>query len=417
MAGLGALGLRDLRYVFASTLVSDLGDGIVSVALAFAVLDLTGSVTDLGVIIASRFVAQVVVMLIGGVVADRMSRRTVMVAADLARFGGQVAIGALLISGHATVFELAVSQVLIGAGSSFFIPASTGLLQSVAGDHIQQANALNVMASSGSSMLGPALGGLLVVVIGANWALVFDGASYLASALLLTRMSAEAAAAVQREAEPSTFLSDLRGGFGEVARRRWLWSSILSMMCANFFAAASPVLAPVICRQHYGGAPAYASMSVCFAVGMLIGGSALLRFKPKFPLRAGLLVGAPYMAYGILLGLHAPIEIVDLLEITAGAGITASNAMWWTTMQQNVPKQVMSRVISYEYASTLSIIPVGAALAGPLSHAIGISPTLIICSVATITIKSTTLLVRPIRTLQSKPAPDNPQPAVELAGT
>jgi MFS family permease len=404
------LAMRDLRYVFASTLVSDLGDGIVGVALAFAVLDLTGSVTDLGIIIAARILAQVLVMPIGGVIADRLSRRTVMVGADLVRFGGQVAIGVLLLSGHATVFELVVSQVLIGAGGSFFIPASTGLLQTVAGDHVQEANALNVMASSGSSMIGPAIGGVLVVAIGANWALLVDGSSYLFSALLLVRMSQAATAAIARAAEPSTFIADLRDGFGEIASRRWLWSSIISMTFANLFAASYPVLAPVICRQHYGGAPAYASMSVSFAVGMLIGGAALLRFKPKFPLRAGLLVGGPYMAAGILLGLHAPIYLVDLLQVTAGAGITASNAMWWTAMQRNVPREAMSRVISYEYATTLSIVPVGAALAGPLSHAIGISAALIACSIATIVIKSLTLLVRDIRMLPGGPAPEEITP-------
>jgi len=270
------LRLHDLRCVFASTLASNLGDGVVGVALAFAVLDLTGSVTDLGVIIAARVISQVLVMAIGGTVADRVSRRTVMVGADLVRFSGQVTIGVLLLTGHATVLELAVSQVLIGAGGSFFIPASSGLLQTVAGEHVQQANALNVMAGSGASMLGPALGGLLVAVIGANWALIFDGGSYLVSALMLVRLSQEAAAAVQRKAERSTFLEDLRGGFSEVSSRPWLWSLIISMMSANFFAAASPVLAPLICKQHYGGATAYASMSVCFGVGMLIGGSALL---------------------------------------------------------------------------------------------------------------------------------------------
>src|SRR5579875_2261438 len=111
------LRLSDLRLVFGATLASNLGDGIVSVALAFAVLDLTGSATDLGIVLAARTVAQVSVMLIGGVLADRMSRRSVMIAADLARFGSQTAIGVLLATHRATVAELAVSQVLLGIGS------------------------------------------------------------------------------------------------------------------------------------------------------------------------------------------------------------------------------------------------------------------------------------------------------------
>lgn len=413
---LAVLRLRDLRFVFASTLVSDLGDGVITVALAFAVLDLTGSVFDLGIIMAARLIAQVVVMIVGGVVADRLSRRTVMVAADLVRCGGQVAIGALLITGHASVFELAVSQVLIGGASSFFIPASTGLLQTVAGEHIQEANALNVIASSGSSMVGPALGAVLVAAIGANWALIFDGASYLASALLLARMSRGAAAAIQRTAEPTSFLADMRGGFSEVASRRWLWSTIIRFSLANLFNCTFPVLAPVICRQHYGGAAAYSSLWVFFAVGMLLGGSSLLKFKPEYPLRVGLAIGAPALAAGIALGLHAPIYVVDFLQVTAGIGMTTSNALWWTAMQENVPAEAMSRVISYEYASTLSLAPVGAALAGPLSHALGVSPALIACSIASIAINATALLVRDVRMLRSRSATTPTDTGAELAG-
>jgi hypothetical protein len=234
--------------------------------------------------------------------------------------------------------------------------------------------------------------------------------------LLLSRMSHVAAAAVQSKAEPSTFLADLRGGFGEVSSRRWLWSSIIVMMLANLFSAAFAVLAPVVCRQHYGGAPAYASLSVCFAMGMLIGGGALLKFKPRHPLRAAFLVGAPALLSGVLLGLHGPIYLVGLLQVTAGAGATACNAMWWTTMQQNVPNEAISRVISYEYASTLSIVPVGAALAGPLARAIGVSPALAICCGAAVAINFTALAVRDIRMLEAKVSAEPDLPGVELGG-
>jgi len=397
--------MRDLRYVFASTLVSDLGDGVITVALAFAVLDLTGSVTDLGFIVAARLIAQIVVMIIGGVVSDRMSRRTVMVAADLIRFAGQAVIGVLLVTGNATVPELAASQILIGIGGSFFIPASSGLLQTAAGDHIQEANALRTIASAASSMVGPALGGVLVVAIGAKWALVFDGLSYLLSALLLARLSKTAAAAIQRKAERSTFLSDLRGGFREISSRRWLWSAIIGMTVGNMFAATFGVLAPAVCREHYGGATAYAALWVCFAFGMLLAGSSLLKFKPTFPLRFGMTLGAPALASGVALGLHLPIYVVGALQVTAGLGMMASNTLWWTAMQENIPPEAMSRVISYEYASTMSIMPVGAALAGPLSHAIGVSPALAICSGAAIAVHIGMLLVRDIRMLPAGPGP------------
>jgi hypothetical protein len=130
----------------------------------------------------------------------------------------------------------------------------------------------------------------------------------------------------------------------------------------------------------------------------------------------GLTIGAPALAAGVALGLHAPICIVGLLQITAGAGMTASNALWWTAMQQNVPPGAMSRVISYEYTSTLSIVPVGAALAGPFAHAIGVSPALAASSAAAVAINLVMLLIPDIRHLKSK-APAAPTEAVaEFAG-
>jgi MFS family permease len=253
-----ALRLRDLRYVFGSTFVSGLGDGIVSVALVFAVLDRTRSPTDLGLVLAAKLIASITVTFIGGVVADRVSRRLVMIVADLVRLASQAAIGVLLISGDATLLEIVISQVVLGAATSFFWPASSGLVQSISGEHVQEANALRVMASSGSGLLGPAIGGALVVGVGAPWAMVCDGASYLLSALLLAGVSVSALVAFERDRKQSSFLTEMRGGLREVTSRRWLSAEIVYMCLGNILAASFPVLAPLICKQHYGGAAAYA---------------------------------------------------------------------------------------------------------------------------------------------------------------
>ncbi|HEX3802427.1 MAG TPA: MFS transporter [Solirubrobacteraceae bacterium] len=412
---LAVLRLRDLRFVFGATLVSDLGDGVVSVALAFAVLDLTHSATDLGLVLAARTLAQVLVMLIGGVIADRMSRRTVMMAADAGRFGSQVAIGVLLLTGHATVAEIAVSQVLLGIGSSFFIPASSGLIRTVAGDHAQEANALRTIASSGAGLLGPALGGVLVVAVGPSWAMVLDGVSYLLSALLLSRVGA-ILATLRRDVDAPSFLTDLRGGFREVTSRTWLWSLIVNMAVGNILFTTWPVLGPLICKQHYGGAPAYAALSVVWAAGMLVGGSLLLRFKPRHLLRVAMLASLPWTLPGIFLGLHFPIYVVGLFQFVSAAGITVEGALFWTTMQQNVPAESMSRVTSWDYAVTMSIMPFGYALVGPLVGLVGVSAALIGCSVAVVLVTSTCFLVREIRMLESVPPVASPPPETKLAG-
>jgi MFS family permease len=375
---------------------------MVGVALAFAVLNLTGSATDLGIVLAARTITMIVLMLFGGVVADRMSRRTVMMASDLVRFGGQLAIGALLLAGGATVLEIVVSQVLVAAGNSFFAPASSGMIQAAAGKHAQQANALRTIAISGSGIIGPAIGGALVATVGGSYALIADGVSYLVSAVLLAQVRGAGRAALDRDVEAPTFLNDLRTGFHEVSSRTWLWAMIVSMAIGNLLMAAFPVLGPLICKQHYGGAPAYAALSVISAVGMLVGGGMMLRFKPRYPLRFGTLAFLPALVPGVLLGLHAPIYVVGFFQLLSGAGMTIETALWWTAMQQNVRPEAISRVSSYDWAGTLAVMPIGYALVGPLAVALGASTAIVACSGAALVVTMMTLLVRDIRMLESK---------------
>ncbi len=396
------LRLRDLRYVFGATLASNLGDGIVSVALAFAVLDLTGSATDLGIVLAARTVAQVSVMLIGGVVADRLSRRSVMIAADLMRFASQATIGVLLATQSASVAELAVSQVLLGIGSAFFIPASSGLIRTVAGEHGQEANALRTISGSGAGLLGPALGGLLVVTVGPSWAMVLDGASYLISAALLGGVG-KTLATLKRDTDAPSFLADMLGGFREVTSRTWLWSLIVNMAIGNILFTAWPVLAPLICKQHYGGAPAYAALGVAWTAGMLAGGSLLLWVKPRYLLRVAMLASLPWTVPGILLGLHLPIYVIVVFQFIAAAGITVEGSLFWTAMQQAVPAEATSRVTSWDYAATMSIMPLGYVLVGPLEKAVGIGAALVACSAAVIAVTTTCFIVRDVRMLERVP--------------
>jgi MFS family permease len=403
------LRVRDLRFVFGATVASNLGNGVVSVALAFAVLNLTGSATDLGIVLAAKAAAQILVMLIGGVVADRTSRRTVMIAADLGRFASQVAIGLLLLTGHASVFEIAVSQLLLGIGNAFFIPASSGLIATVAGEHSHEANALKTIAGSGAGLLGPAVGGVLVVAIGPSWAMLIDGVSYLVSAALLSRVGATLAT-LKRDGDAPSFLADLRGGFREVRSRTWMWSLIIIMAIGNILFTAWPVLAPLICKQHYGGAAAYAALTVAGAAGMLAGATVVLRSKPRYLLRVAMLASLPWTLPGVLLGLHLPIYLVVVCQFIAALGITVEGTLLWTTMQQTVPERAMSRVTSLEYAATMSVMPLGYVLIGPLQQSVGTSTTLIGCSLAVILVTSLCFMIQDVRMLESTP-PDHPKAA------
>lgn len=395
---LQVLRLRDFRLVFGASVVSLLGDGVVPVALSFAVLDLTGSATDLGLVLAAETVALAAALLFGGVVADRVGRREVMVAADLTRLVSQFVIGALLISGDATVAELAVSQALLGAASGFFNPASSGLLPLLAGEGLQQANALRGIAMAAGNIAGPAIAGVLVVTTSPGIALLVDAGSYAASALLLARVHPPDLPRENR----GCFLADLREGFSEVRARTWVWAVIAVFALTNTVGAAFPVLGALISKRHLGGAGAWAAILASRAVGGLITGVILLRIRPRRPLLIAVRFGVISALPLFLLAAHAPLSLILPAALIMGVGGMMFNTLWETTLQQHIPAHARSRVSSYDWFGSLAFTPIGLALVGPLADGIGISGALYLCGAIDVLSVALLLGVRDIRTLGAR---------------
>jgi len=200
---LGVLAERDFRFVFLAGAVSQVGDQMMPVAIAFAVLDLTGSAADLGYVLAAGTAPLVVLLLVGGVFADRFSRRRLMFSADVVRLATDGTLAALLLSGHARLWHLVVLQAVHGAASAFFGPASSGIVpQIVPEGRFQQANALRGMTMSVGGIVGPAIAGALVATAGSGWAVAGNAATFAVSALFLFRVHAPA---LERAAERPTF--------------------------------------------------------------------------------------------------------------------------------------------------------------------------------------------------------------------
>jgi MFS family permease len=172
-----------VRLLFAGRAVSSFGDRLVPVALTFAVLRLTGSLSDLGIVLAAQTVPLVLFVLIGGVWADRLPHERVMLASDLVRFAVQGANAALILGETARVWQLAVLQAVYGMAAGCFTPAANGLApQLVAAEDLQQANATLGLGENATSILGPAIAGVLVVGVGAGWGLAVDAATFILSA-------------------------------------------------------------------------------------------------------------------------------------------------------------------------------------------------------------------------------------------
>ena len=396
---LEVLRQRDFRFVFSAAVVSLLGDGVLPVALAFAVLDLTGSATDLGIVLAARTVALVASLLVGGVVADRIGRRMVMISADLVRLVGQGVIGVMLVSGDATVAEIAVSQLLLGAASGFFNPASSGLIPTVAGERLQEANALRGMAIAAGNIAGPAIAGVLVVTAGPGWALLIDAVSYGASAVLLARVRRDDA----RPASTEHFLADLRDGFAEVRSRTWVWSTIVAFSVLTTFALAFPVLGALIARRDLGGAGAWAAILVARAVGALVDSTTLLRLRPQRPLLVATLAGMVTALPTLLLAVPAPLVWIVIAAFISGVGPMVFNTLWETTLQQHIPASARSRVSAYDWLGSMALQPVGYALIGPLATGIGVSAALYLCGGIEFAALAMLLTVRDIWTLPPHP--------------
>lgn len=374
----GPLRERPFRLLFAGRAISSFGDRIVPVALTFAVLHLTHSLTDLGVVLAAQTVPLVLFVLIGGVWADRLPRQRVMLASDVVRFAVQGASAALILGGTARVWQLAVLQALYGIADGFFTPAANGLVpQVVAAEDLQQANATLGLSENATSILGPAIAGVLVVGVGAGWGLAADAVTFVFSAAFLSALRIEDASQVVRERTTSV-LSELRDGWKAFSSRRWLLISVayFTLMFAFGFSALR-VLGPVVCEKALGGPGAWAAISAVTGVGAVAGGLFALRWKPTHPLRAAFaigLFGAPLTL--LLLGAHATLWLILLTALIEGVTGSFFNAVWFTAMQQAIPADELSRVTSWDAVGSYALQPVGLALAGPIAAAVGVSTTL-----------------------------------------
>jgi len=265
---LGVLAERDFRFVFLAGAVSQVGDQMMPVAIAFAVLDLTGSAADLGYVLAAGTAPLVVLLLVGGVFADRFSRRRLMFSADVVRLATDGTLAALLLSGHARLWHLVALQAVHGAASAFFGPASSGIVpQIVPEGRFQQANALRGMTMSVGGIVGPAIAGALVATAGSGWAVAGNAATFAVSALFLFRVHAPA---LERAAERPTFLGDLLHGWREFKSRTWLWT-IVAQFSLIHLAAIAPffALGAVIAKRSLGGAGAWSLILAVFAAGTL----------------------------------------------------------------------------------------------------------------------------------------------------
>jgi MFS family permease len=370
---LRVLGRRDFRLLFFGQGVSVLGDRMVAVALAFAVLELGGSASAVGLVLACAVLPLVGSVLIGGVVADRTSRRSVMIAADLVRVASQGATATLLIAGVAEVWTLALFAGLTGAATGFFNPASTGLLPEVVPpEELQPANALRATAVSTGEIVGPLLAGLLVAAAGAGWAIAVDATTFAVSALCLWRLRVPSRVAQAG----ASFLADLRDGWDAFRSRRWVWTFVVYFAVVNMLWGAWSALGPVVADRELGGAAAWGVVLGSVGAGALLGSLLATRAKPRRPLVLVALTEAFFAMPLAFLAAGAPTALLACGAFLSGAGMMLGMSVWESTLQRLIPPESLSRVASYDWFGSFAFYPIGLAVWGPLAGLIGVSTSL-----------------------------------------
>jgi MFS family permease len=394
---------RDFRLLWLGQATSAFGSSLVPVALAFAVIHLTGSPSALGLVLSAGLGSRVCLLLLGGVVADRLPRRHVMVAADALRATTQAVVAALLLGGTAQVWELLVLFALFGAGDSFFSPASTGLVpETVPAARLQQANALNSLAQNAAGVSGPALAGVLVAGVGPGVAFAVDAATFLVSAASLAFLRLPVVA----RQEPPGLLADLRNGWREVTSRSWVWLMIVQFSLSSLLLAPYYVLGPITAQRELGGAAAWGAIGTCGAAGAAVGSAIALRVKPRRPLLVGCLSVSLCALAPALLARPFPTTAIGAAAALGFGAVGFSNALWFTALQERIPAAALSRVSSYDWLGSLVLQPVGYALAAPAAAAIGAGATLLAGAGAQGSVCIGVALAPAVRHLQRKEDPE-----------
>lgn len=403
--------LREPNYrrLFLGRTISLIGDGVTPVALAFAVLDLTGSPTDLGIILAVHSVVLIALVLAGGVVADRISPRRAMLGADATRTVSMGLIAALLLTGAAQVWELALLYAIDGAATALFNPASNAIVpQIVPGPRLQEANALLTFSRWAGKVAGPALAGVLLALGSPGTALGVDAATFAVSAACLWGVRAPG---VRGEDEGGSFFAELRHGWKEFSSRSWMVAIIVSAAISNaLYFPIFQVLGPTVARESLGGSSSWALIMTLWGVGGVLGGLVAFSIRPRRPLLVSegfIIIFALPVA---LLAIPAATAVIAAGALVGASTVSLAEILYETTAAQQIPPQAFARVTAYDWFGSLALEPIGLALVGPIAAGIGISTTLWLGAAAMTLCQCCVILVPSVRRLEARIEPGTPVP-------
>jgi len=410
VGALAPLRHAPFRNLVSGRVISMFGNAMAPIALAFAVLDLTGSVSDLGLVVGARSLTNVVFLLFGGVVADRFPRRQVLVVASVLATLTQGMVAALVLTGTATIPLLALLAAANGLVSSFMFPAAGAMQGQTIPDHLRrQANALARLGLTSASIVGASVGGLLVAGVGPGWGIALDAATFAAAGAFFARIRVPDVR--DPAAQGTSMLHELRVGWTEFVSRTWVWVVVLAFCFLNAAeVGAVGVLGPAVADETVGRR-AWGLVLAAQTAGMVVGALVLMRLR----LRRLLLWGVCGTGGGVLLltalAWSPTVAVLLPAAFVTGFAMEQFAIAWDTSIQEHIPPDKLARVYSYDALGSFAAIPFGQVAAGPLAEAFGVRTALLgAAAVSTLAVIGM-LASRSVRTLEHHPVRVDSTPA------
>ena len=399
---------KSYRYLWISTVLTIVAMTAFPIALAISVLDAGGSATVLGLILGVRIVAGVLFAPIGGVWADRLPRRTVLIAAD----GFRAVIGSVVIfvQPESISFWILGSIIfLMGVSDAFGGPAVGAIMPSILPDHLLPAgNVLRGIATKGATIAGPGIAGVLIVSFGTHATYIATSCFFLLGAAMLFLVSEKRDKSDLRE--PEKFLHEVKEGLRVVWYYKWIAAMIVM---ATFqlltVVAVENVLLPVITKRDFGTAAVYATAAALFSAGGMISAIISIKLKTKKPGTVAVVAWGLFILAPLALAFPNSRELIYLAYFLAGFSVGPWEAFWFTTVQREVPTEYQARVFSIDYMGTVGLLPLGMALAGPMSAWLGEQPLLIGISIFHLAVCAAVLFVPGVKEMKSGLPPYTPK--------
>ncbi len=391
------------RILLAARFVSNVGNGMAPIALAFGVLSLDGAdAGSLSLVTTAQMIPLVTFLLVGGVAADRFGRSQLVGSTDIIG-SAVVAISAIaFLTDNASVPLLCVNGFIFGVLNALWYPAFSGLMPLIVpGPLLQGANSILGFGANVGYTIGASVAGFIVATAGPGWGLLGDATSFLVAGLLVLSLRLPKSFGENTDEDRTSMITQLRVGWTEFSSRRWIVLIVGSFAFYHLaFEAFIAVLAPVHMKEEFDGARAMGTMMFGFGVGSILGTALAFRFKPHRPLLIAVGVMPIGAAWMLATGLSAPLWILFVTAMGTGVAVDVMYANWMTTLQTNVPEEALSRVGSYDAFGSLAFAPIGLLVAGPLAHTIGARASILIMGTIALVAVLTPLWSGEVRHLQ-----------------